>query len=414
MSSRSDFNSSASSERSAPNGCPAIVPIEEIGRLDELRLRVRPVGVQDAVLHVAFGRHDDEQHAPVGEAQELEVAERRLARFGVITTPAKCVSCDRSDAAAFTSCCGRSAVSSPSSRWISTLLERLHDHQAVDEEPIALRRRDASGRRVRARDIAQLLEVRHHVADRRRRKLEAGLLRQHARADGLALGDVAFDEGLQQRLGALIEHAGYFTGTTRGRPFHRRPKSARAGRHVRRLWRWHRLCFNRGPWSRPPRRRRLSRFPPGGADRAPREPRHRRAAVASRVVSRGARPRRGDRRRHCALHAVPGYPTARAGSARRRRRRGDRHRRRRHDAVGRAPARAVRRAADRRQPGAPRLPHRHSASRAWRTRWARCSTAATSRSAARCSRPRSSAWTARAKPRSRSTTSSSIAARRRR
>ena len=40
-------------------------------------------------------------------------------RFGVITTPANCVRCDRTPAAALASCCGRSAVSSPSSRWIS-------------------------------------------------------------------------------------------------------------------------------------------------------------------------------------------------------------------------------------------------------------------------------------------------------
>ncbi len=32
-----------------------VVLVEEIGRLDQLRLRVRPVGVQDPVLHVAFG-----------------------------------------------------------------------------------------------------------------------------------------------------------------------------------------------------------------------------------------------------------------------------------------------------------------------------------------------------------------------
>ena len=122
------------------------------------------------------------------------MAERRLARCGVITTPAKCVSCDSSDAAALTSCCGRSAVKLAFEAMDLGLLERLHHHQAVDEEAVALRRRDAPGRRVRARDVAQLLEVGHHVADRRRRELEARLLRQHARADRLALDDVTLDQ----------------------------------------------------------------------------------------------------------------------------------------------------------------------------------------------------------------------------
>ena len=59
-----------------------VVVVEEIGRLGELRLRVGALGVEDAVLHVAFGGDDDQQHAPVGQAQELEMAEARLAAPG--------------------------------------------------------------------------------------------------------------------------------------------------------------------------------------------------------------------------------------------------------------------------------------------------------------------------------------------
>ena len=44
-------------------------------------------------------------------------------------------------------------------------LERLDHQQRVDEEAVAARRRHAAGRGVRARDEAQLLQVRHHVAD---------------------------------------------------------------------------------------------------------------------------------------------------------------------------------------------------------------------------------------------------------
>ena len=52
--------------------------VEEIGRLDELRLRVRLIGVQDPVLHVAFGSDDDQQHAALRQPQELDVTEPRL------------------------------------------------------------------------------------------------------------------------------------------------------------------------------------------------------------------------------------------------------------------------------------------------------------------------------------------------
>ena len=73
-------------------------------------------------------------------------------------------------------------------------LERLDHQQRVDEEAVAARRRHAAGGGVRARDEAQLLEVGHHVADRGGRQIEPGVLRQRARADRLAVGDVALDQ----------------------------------------------------------------------------------------------------------------------------------------------------------------------------------------------------------------------------
>ena len=94
---------------------------------------------------------------------------------------------------------------------ISPFVERLDDHQAVDEEAVALRRGHASGRRVRAGDEAHLLEVGHHVADRRRRQLEARLPRQRARADRLAVGDVALDQRLEQVLRARVQHDGRYS-----------------------------------------------------------------------------------------------------------------------------------------------------------------------------------------------------------
>src|SRR6266536_5773328 len=108
----------------------------------------------------------------------------------------------------------------------------LHHHQAVDEKAVALGRRNAARGRVRARDVAQILEIRHHVADRRWRELEPRLLGQYPRAHGLPLGDVMLDERLEQIVGAAIQHDGYFTvGASAGRPAARR-SSARTERVV--------------------------------------------------------------------------------------------------------------------------------------------------------------------------------------
>ena len=329
-------------------------------------------------------------------------------RFGVITTPAKCVSCDRSErrrAHELLRPVGGELALEPMDL---DLLERLHHHQAVDEEPVALRRRDASGRRVRARDVAQLLEVRHHVADRRRRQLEARLLRQHARADRLAFDDVALDERSSAGLGARIQHAGYFTGTPT-RPL-RRPDGRPDDRPVGTSMPFvgygarQRLCFNRGDGYRPPRRRRLraAAFPPGGAHRAPREPGHRGAAVASRGVSRRAAATtssieadtaRSTPHRRLPDRAAPKRsaraPTSRSSSAATARCCRSRGGSRRSTCRSSASTRAA-------SASSPTF-----RSRAWRRRSTRCSRAATSRSAARCSRPRSCARTARARPRSR-------------
>ena len=56
-----------------------ILPIEEIRSLEQLRLRIGPVGVKDAILHVAFGRNDDQQHPPIRQTQKFHVPERGLA-----------------------------------------------------------------------------------------------------------------------------------------------------------------------------------------------------------------------------------------------------------------------------------------------------------------------------------------------
>ena len=58
-----------------------VVRGEVVARLDQLRLRVVLRGEDDAVLHVAVGRDDDHQHAPLRQAHELDVVEHAgLAR----------------------------------------------------------------------------------------------------------------------------------------------------------------------------------------------------------------------------------------------------------------------------------------------------------------------------------------------
>src|ERR1044071_9612494 len=69
----------------------------------------------------------------------------------------------------------------------------------------------SAGRRVGARYKAHHLEIGHRVADRGGRKIEPGILRQRARADRLAFGNVALDQGLEQDLGALVEHGSLYT-----------------------------------------------------------------------------------------------------------------------------------------------------------------------------------------------------------
>ena len=52
-----------------------VVAVEEVAGLDQLALCVVARGQDDAVLHVAVGRHQDHQHAPLAQAQELDVVE---------------------------------------------------------------------------------------------------------------------------------------------------------------------------------------------------------------------------------------------------------------------------------------------------------------------------------------------------
>ena len=140
-------------------------------------------------------------------AQELDVAEGR-ARGAAASSPRRRTGSAATAAARrlASRAAGCPAAARPRAAAARPMSSCLIDEQRVDEEAVAARRRHAAGRGVRAGDEAELLEVGHHVADRGGRKIEPGVLRQRARADRLALGDVALDQASSAGFGALVEH----------------------------------------------------------------------------------------------------------------------------------------------------------------------------------------------------------------
>ena len=203
--------------RIVANDCPAKLLVEEVGRLDQLRVRVRAVGVQDAVLHVALGVtriSSTRRSARRRNSRWRNAASRRL---GVITTPANCVSCDsrpRRGAHELLRPVGVQLAFEPVDL---ALLERLDHHQAVDEEPVALGGRHAAGGRVRARDEAHLLQVRHARCASVAGDSSRPEWRDSAREPtGWPSLDVAFDQRLEEVLRARIQHGADSTAARRG------------------------------------------------------------------------------------------------------------------------------------------------------------------------------------------------------
>jgi len=68
-------------------------------------------------------------------------------------------------------------------------VQLLDREQGIDEETIAAGGGNPSRGGMGACDKAELLEVGHHVSDRGRAQVQAGVARQRARADGFALGE---------------------------------------------------------------------------------------------------------------------------------------------------------------------------------------------------------------------------------
>ncbi len=77
-------------------------------------------------------------------------------------------------------------------------LTTLGSQHGVHKQAVAQRSRNAACRGVRAGNEAQLLQIRHHIADGGGRQLNACGARQRARTDGLPVGDVALYQRFQQ------------------------------------------------------------------------------------------------------------------------------------------------------------------------------------------------------------------------
>src|SRR5919198_1469951 len=184
-----------------------VMLVDVVRRLDELRGAEVALGEEDTVLHVAVRRDDDEQHALLRELEEFDMPEghrpapRRHDHARELRELREQVRGGMDHALRIV----RMQLALHALQRLR--FERPDDEQRIDEEAVAERRRHATRGGVRAGDEAELLQIRHHVADRRRRKIEPGVLRKRARADRLTFGNVALNQRLEQDLSALVEHA---------------------------------------------------------------------------------------------------------------------------------------------------------------------------------------------------------------
>jgi len=83
----------------------------------------------------------------------------------------------------------------------------LHRQHGIDEQSVALGGGNAPGRGMWAGNEAQILQVRHDIADRRGREFQPARARERARTYGLPVLYVALYQRFEQQLGACIQHA---------------------------------------------------------------------------------------------------------------------------------------------------------------------------------------------------------------
>src|SRR6218665_1062844 len=294
--------------------------VQEMGGFDELRLRIIDIGEDDPVLDIALGRDDDDQKAPLRKPQKLDVAEHRTAARRYHHPH------ELRQAGEQLRRIGDDLLRLLGRQFGRGQRVALHRQHGVDKQPVAARRGSAACRCVRAGNQPQIFQVGHHMADRRRREVDPGRLRQGSGAYGLRIGDIALDQGFEQQLGTVIQHGGIlmmeFRDDVQFPP----------------------CCPH---WQVPGfvRRRHRREFAPGARRHCP--------VFAAPGLQRCHRGGNGKQYRVAAL------PVADGRGHRRPLRSGSGGWGRRHDAGHRPQAGPVRHAVGRHQPGAPGLHHRH-------------------------------------------------------
>jgi len=176
---------------------PGVVGVEEVGRLGQLAGAEVGVGVDDAVLHVAIGRHNDDQHPTLGQAQKLNVAKRCTA-LGHHDDTDKVRQAGQE--------VGRIADDALRLVWqqrgghIGREVQCIapHGEHGVNEQAVTLGCGYPPCRGVGAGNQTQLFQVAHHVADGGGRQVKSRSLGQGAGTHGLAVGDVALDQSPEE------------------------------------------------------------------------------------------------------------------------------------------------------------------------------------------------------------------------
>jgi hypothetical protein len=173
--------------------------------VDLLELRLLDGRDEEAVLDRAVGHHHDGEHLPGVRADEAQVLQRE--RLGSRRDD------ERGRAGELGEQPARVAEEVRARLDLGEAMEDLrvlfvgelpHFHHRVDEEAERLVGGDAPRARVRLVEVAELFEIGEHVPDARGREADA-LLRERARADGLAARDELGDAGVEDLPGARVQ-----------------------------------------------------------------------------------------------------------------------------------------------------------------------------------------------------------------
>ena len=183
-----------------------VVGVDEVGRPrpgSTADGRARPTGSGSgrrlpADTMISSTRRSDSRRNSICRNVDAPPRARARPRRNSTACDSSEAACDRSRA------CGSSRDQCAAQVPRLLALQRLDGDQRIDEQPVAERRRNPAGGGVRTGDQPLFLQVRHDVADRRRRQFEVGEPGQCARADRMTVGDVALDQRLQQQSGTIV------------------------------------------------------------------------------------------------------------------------------------------------------------------------------------------------------------------